>query len=213
MSSSSPISTLTPTRANHAINPVTNDAHRWRESRRLAQDSPPRDLSDWLFNQDSLTKRLVAASAGEFQVQVLAQGFARPRPSEQRALNLPERQVALIRTVLLLGCGQPWVFARSIIPLTTLRGPYRFLRHLGSQPLGELLFSDPTMRRGDFELLRCKADELDDTASALPVPGPDEILWGRRSVFYLNHKPLLVGEIFLPGFTPLLLSSQAVTRS
>lgn len=176
-----------------------------------AKDSPPRALSDWLFNQDSLTKRLVAASAGEFQVQVLAQGFARPRPSEQRALNLPKRQVALIRTVLLLGCGQPWVFARSIIPLTTLRGPYRFLRHLGSQPLGELLFNDPTMQRGDFELLRCNAAELDGTAGALP--DPDEILWGRRSVFYLNHKPLLVGEIFLPEFAPLPPSSQTVTRS
>ena len=176
-----------------------------------AKDSPPRALSDWLFNQDSLTKRLVTASAGEFQVQVLTQGFARPRPSEQQALNLPERQVALIRTVLLLGCGRPWVFARSIIPLTTLRGPYGFLRHLGSQPLGELLFNDPTMRRGDFELLHCKADELGSAAGALP--DPDEILWGRRSVFYLNHKPLLVGEIFLPEFAPLPLPSQTLAQS
>jgi chorismate-pyruvate lyase len=30
-----------------------------------------------------------------------------------------------------------------------------------------------------------------------------EAIWGRRSVFYLAHKPLLVNEIFLPGIENL----------
>lgn len=126
-------------------------------------------------------------------------------------LGLPAREVVLVREVILWGCGQPWVFARSIVPLTTLSGRYRFLRHLGSQPLGELLFNDPTMRRGKFELMQSNISELNTTelniAKLSPAPtatcalAPETNIWGRRSVFYLSDKPLLVGEFFLPNFT------------
>ena len=161
---------------------------------------PPAALAHWLYNQDSLTQRLIAASGGEFRVQVLDQGFARPRPEERRMLGLKEREVALVREVLLLGHDQPWVFARSIVPLCTLAGRYRFLRHLASQPLGALLFNDPSMRRGDFELMPCTFADLGLSSRVIKHAVPDQALWGRRSLFYLGKKPLLVAETFLPSF-------------
>ena len=32
----------------------------------------------------------------------------------------------------------------------------------------------------------------------------NQLLWGRRSVFYLQQKPLLVSEVFLPAFATRL---------
>ena len=31
------------------------------------------------------------------------------------------------------------------------------------------------------------------------LDAPPDFVWGRRSVFYLHKKPLLVNEIFLPS--------------
>ena len=139
------------------------------------------------------------ASAGEFSVQVLNQSLQLPRLSEMRALALPPRRLALIREVILFGSGQPWVYARSVIPLSTLTGRLRKLRHLDSRPLGALLFSDPSMSREPVEVA-C----ISSSNAQLP-PALSEItsaLWGRRSVFRLDQKPLLVSEIFLPAFKP-----------
>jgi len=147
-----------------------------------------------------LTRKLIIASRNTFVVQVLRQGYSKPRPAERNALGLPLRRLALVREVVLCGGGTPWVYARSIIPLSTLTGRQRSLRKLDARPLGALLFSDRGMRRGPLEIAR--------------VPGaliPDELapasaqLWGRRSLFFLDGKPLLVSEIFLPGFDPNLL--------
>ena len=154
---------------------------------------------DWLLDKGSLTKRLIAASDGQLTVQVLSQGIEIPRPSEMLALSLPPRQRALIREVLLLGNEQPWVYARSVIPLTTLTGRLRSLRHLDSRPLGALLFNDPSMTRQPIEVAAISPGTLwlPDVLNLSEVT-----LWGRRSVFCLDQKPLLVAEIFLPAFKP-----------
>jgi len=99
----------------------------------------PRLWRDWLFDAGSLTQRLLDASDGELTVHVIKQQFQVPSLSERHVLGLPYRQQALIREVLLCGAGQPWVFARSIIPLMTLSGRLRKLRQLDNQPLGALL--------------------------------------------------------------------------
>ena len=67
---------------------------------------------------------------------------------EARALGLRLGAWAWIREVQLLGDGQPWVFARTLIPADTLRGRGRRLTRLGTRPLGEVLFTDPGVRRG-----------------------------------------------------------------
>ena len=100
----------------------------------------------------------------------------------------------------MFGRGVPWVYARSVIPLQTLTGRLRKLRHLDSRPLGALLFSDPTMRREPLEWACIPADTNQSLTSKLPPF--DQPIWGRRSVFTLSAKPLLVCEMFLPDFKP-----------
>jgi chorismate--pyruvate lyase len=153
----------------------------------------------WLLNRGSLTQHLTAASKGNFRMQILNQRVQRPHLSEQALLAMPHRRLALVREVLLYGNNQPWVFARSILPLSTLSGPHRRLRLLDNRPLGALLFADPTMRRGAMQISRLKAGNLPLSAF---LSDSETALWGRRSVFYISHKPLLVSEIFLPAFYP-----------
>ncbi len=158
--------------------PQPENARHWRKLKQPTQ--APRHLRHWLTDHGSLTRLLKRASKGHFSVSLVHQGFGRPGRSEASALRLRPRQQALIREVYLCGHGEPWVYARTVIPVSTLRGRHRTLKLIGSRSLGSLLFRDPGMRREPLQIGR-----LDDG------------LWARRSVFHLDHKPLLVCEVFL----------------
>ena len=170
---------------------------RWYPADRWLRYAIPASWRDWLVDNGSLTKRLIAASAGNFSVRVLRQDYHRPAVNEARALGLAAGRYALIREVVLMGNNKPWVYARSILPLETLTGRLRALRKLDNRPLGALLFADKTLSRGDIEIARIPGLLLPQNLAA----DSDE-LWGRRSLFYLDNKPLLVSEIFLPDFNP-----------
>lgn len=170
----------------------------------------PGDLSDWLLDRASLTLRLQQLCPGKaargFRVKVLSQLRSVPRLNEAQALAMQPRELAVIRQVLLMCGRQPWIYARTVIPVSSLRGKLQRLTRLGTRPLGGVLFADPGMRRGRVELaeiLPGQAVFTDATAHAQHRPAA---IWGRRSVFRLAGKPLLVSEIFLPDFpaaTPL----------
>lgn len=152
---------------------------------------------DWLSDRGSLTERLIKASGNRFSVTLLNQGPRRPLDNEVRALQLQAGRVAVIREVTLYGGDCPWVYARSVLPLETLAGRHRALRHLDNRPLGALLFADPTMSRDAIEIARVPGALIPQGLAR-----GEHWLWGRRSVFYLDGRPLLVAEIFLPGFNP-----------
>lgn len=156
-----------------------------------------RDWRYWLEDRGSLTRRLMAVSGGQFDVEIVRQYMGKPRRDEARELAIAAGRWAMIREVTLYGQGQPWVFARSIIPLTTLTGRQRRLRHLDNRPLGQLLFNDPAMTRGPVQVARLSARWLPES-----LRGDDEPCWARRSVFRLEGKPLLVSETFLATFDP-----------
>lgn len=170
---------------------------RWPRAQR-----PEAVLCDWLLDKGSLTARLVARSHGHFHVEVLRQQIARPALSEWRCLNMGRSGLALIREVVLCGHQQPWVFARSVLPLTSLTGSLRHLRKQDARPLGAFLFSQPHLQRSAIAVSRLKRHH-----GYVPEPlTSDKPLWGRRSVFYLENKPLLVSEVFLDAFVDTLAS-------
>lgn len=142
----------------------------------------------WLQAEGSLTRELQLRCTRSFAVDVIREGFSRPTREEALTLSIPERQLAWIREVHLCGDGEPWVLARTIIPLTTLEGAGRRLRHLGRRPLGAWLFSNPRWQRGAFETGICQTRH------------PNQPPVARRSRFHHGDKALLVGEYFLPRF-------------
>jgi len=159
----------------------------------------PVALSEWLLDPDSLTDRLRRACPGCFAVRVIDEGWQRPRLDEVRSLDMPVSAVAWIRQVQLLCDDRPWVFARSVIPSTTLTGQQRQLAFLGNRPLGAYLFSNPGLQRGAVEVARIQQDHAMFAEATGGLSRRPAEIWGRRSVFRVGGKPLLVAEVFLPG--------------
>lgn len=158
----------------------------------------PEALRDWLLDESSLTRRLQLACRGQFRVELISLGWAHPLIDEAQAMHVRPRQRALIRQVRLWCDDHPWVFARTVIPMSSLRGAQRRLAHLGNRPLGAFLFADPALQRSPLEVARvCSGSRL--LAAGIAV---EEEVWGRRSVFRLQGHPLLVSEFFLPALPP-----------
>ena len=172
----------------------------WIRDKSLFTRHMPVNLRSWLRDKSSLTQRLILASDKQFHVQVVRQTMGKPFLGEAQLLGTKPHQQALIREVILFGKGQPWVYARSILPVSSLKGRLKRLRKLDERPLGALLFSDPSMRRGPLEFAALQAAQITIPAELAIF---DTLLWARRSVFYVADKPLLVNEVFLPTFTPL----------
>ena len=157
---------------------------------------PEPGLRNWLLDAGSLTAKLIKLSNGKFRVQVLQQVYGRASKSEALALGIDFGALCLIREVILRGKDQPWVFARSVLPLTSLTGSIRHLRKQRNRPLGAFLFSQPHLKRSPIALSFINRHH---------TYVPDELLndaevCGRRSIFWLHDKPLLVSEVFLPDF-------------
>ena len=168
----------------------------WR-SQRLRE--VPAGLSNWLLESGSLTRRVIqSCGRGCFRVRLLRQGWGTPLNSERQFLRSRRGVMMLIREVELLCDETPWVFARTLIPATSLQRSVRRLTQLGERPLGAVLFSDPKVHRGETQYARLQPRHpLFQTACEHLSASPDT-LWGRRTLFTIAARPLLVNEIFLP---------------
>ena len=177
----------------------THTEPRWTDWRRQRLAAVPAGVLEWLRDEGSLTQRVIqACGRGEFRVRVLHQGWAAPLYSESRLLKMRRGSTALLREVELLCNSHPWVFARTLIPATSLRGSARRLGRLGDKPLGAVLFSDPHIHRGLTQVARLQQRHplFEAASSHLTVKPPE--LWGRRTLFFVAKRPILVNEIFLP---------------
>ncbi len=170
----------------------------WRPFTQFSTADLPAHERAWLLDDGSLTGRLIASNRGRFAVQRLHQSWGTARLSEQAILQISPRQRTLIREVVLKIDQQAVVFARSLFPVSALRGSLRHLRHLRNKSLGSILFRYPQMQRSPFELARIAGDSL-----YLPdFLHQESSAWGRRSCFDINGRRLLVSEVFLQGFRP-----------
>jgi len=174
------------------------DEPRWVPSSMLDAGTLDYASREWLLDTGSLTERLQQKSAGAFRVQRLSQRWGVPHLSERQLLQLPLRQHALIREVVLLCHEQPWVYARSVLPVASLTGSLRQLRKLQNQSLGALIFQQPNLERSEFEvcLLPPQSDYIHVDYRQ------DQGAWARRSGFALAGKSLMVSEVFLQAFQP-----------
>lgn len=153
-------------------------------------------LKDWLLDPGSLTTRLSNLSQN-FRVQVLGQQIE-PCTYEESNLDIPPGEQVLIREVLLLCDDIPQVFARSLMPLSSLTGEQQQLATLGNQSLGQVLFNHASLKRKRIEVASFdRHSSVAKLAHHLNLKTEHD-LWGRRSVFVIDNKPLMVAEVFLP---------------
>ncbi|WP_095151681.1 chorismate lyase [Pseudomonas sp. Irchel s3b5] len=162
----------------------------WRSRSRLAR-LPDAPILDWLFDEGSLTRRLIHLSNDAFSVTPLFEGWQPLRTDECAALDLAEGSEGWVREVYLRGHGETWVFARSVASRSALQGDGLHMDELGSRSLGELLFCDRAFQRQAIEVCHYPQAWLPSDVRA-----PE--LWGRRSRFDRGALSILVAEIFLP---------------
>lgn len=174
------------------------DGCHWRPGRLAQVPAPPRVLRPWLDEPGSLTRRLRALAGDAFDVVVLDERWARAWPEERHRLGSHAMRWHWVREVLLCREKTPLVYARSVIPGSSLTGPLRRLRQLGKQPLGALLFGRYPVARGPIDIARVHPQSR---LGLRALPQQNVACWARRSVFHIARRPLLVTEVFLP---PLL---------
>ena len=88
-----------------------------------------------------------------------------------------------VREVILLGNGNPLVYAKSYIPIFTINNGLKKLGQLGSKPLGDILFEKNLFQKKETmftKFLYLKNEH-----------------WGRKSKYHVNGLPLSVMEVFL----------------
>ena len=76
--------------------------------------------------------------------------------------------------------------AHTLVPQHSLVGKLKEILILDTKPLGEYLFQEKHLLRSTFEIINYESG-----------------LWGRRSLFFLYRKQVLVAEFFLPQFLHL----------
>lgn len=163
---------------------------------RVRGQPPPPLLRKWLVTRGSLTQRVRRICPLHFSVKVVRQGWGKPLAEEAKLLKLSPFGYVRIREVNLCCKQQPIVFARTIMPLQSLQGQLRQLLKLGSQPLGEILFTQRAHRKIAYiDCLKRNHPFFQLASRHLKQIPPS--LWRRRSIFLLKNKPLLVQEIFL----------------
>ena len=163
----------------------------------------PREFRNWLADQGSLTRRL-KQRCRQFSVQPVRVGLFRPNRDESPVMGLRAGHVAYVREVLLHCDNRAVVFAHSTIAAESLRGPWAALTRLGSKPLGEALFSNPRILRGDLQYRRISSGHpLAKQAVKAGIPVKSQNLWARRSLFTLHGRSLMVTEVFLPAVLDL----------
>lgn len=166
-------------------------------TKNLKQQIDPSILS-WLVDEGSLTQRLKNLCPDQFLVDVVLEEWVNPDHSEAKLLGIPTEQKVLLRQVH-LKCGDNLcVYARSVIPVATLQGKHKQLQHLGNKPLGEYLFANATLKRSKIEWSKLTPDSSQFTSALEHQAAADQTVWGRRSLFEIDEKPLLVSEFFLP---------------
>ena len=174
----------------------------WADFSSHRRSGIPERIYPWLKDTGSLTKRLIDFCQGQFSVRLLHQGWNQPLISESRLLGTRRAETAMIREVELFCDTQPLVFARTLIPATSMRGGAKRLAQLGNKPLGAVLFADPTTLRTRVQIARIGPRYPLYAAATDHLEHKPTELWGRRTLFLYAGKQILVNEIFLPGVAP-----------
>ncbi len=160
---------------------------------------------DILTEKGSLTDLFGKLMGQSPSLNCLVQGRGPVNRYESYVLNTAPRLFAHIREITMGTSDKDWLFARTVIPLSTLRGRSSRLRKMGKTPLGKILFGSLNAKRVQMHLDLVFADEVGLDNGDIPLDFP---LWQRTSLFELATGPLLITEIFLPDCPLYEISKQ-----
>jgi chorismate--pyruvate lyase len=153
-----------------------------------------------------LTARLQQLFPSGLELSLLGQRWVGPTINEARQLAIGSRHLCLERRIQFELDHESVVLARTLMPRASLSGRLRRLTQLGTRPLGAALFADPSTRRLQLEVAWVPPFH--------PLfPDLRQPAWGRRSLFSIAGKPILVYEIFLPHLLTPTDPNSVTTRA
>ena len=156
---------------------------RWQTHAFGVQKHLASSLQSWLNETGSLTQRLRTQHNNQFNVSVLLQNWAHGFADETALLNQPQQRYQLIREVTLYASHQPVILAK----LQGKKSQYG--------ELGEVIFAYPNLQI----LTRQFSSTHFYTGQHQNSLQPNELIWGRRTLYGIANHPLLVAEFFLPN--------------
>lgn len=142
---------------------------------------PNENAKAWLLELGSLS-HLMAAHCQHFSVKLLHNQFTELERLSPDEVQLLGAEQCLLRQVVLQGDERPWALGSTLIPLSSMQ--QRNWQQQGDTPLGETVFSCETVKRDALQV-----------GWAETTHGK---LLARRSRLWMQHKPMLVAELFLP---------------
>ncbi len=150
---------------------------------------PPPKLLPWLNAEGSLTAMLEKKSGQPLRVERCFEGYRLLTLAQKKQLGILRQQynrpiLAWVRESQLYGDSeQPWVWAQSIFPLTSLQGSAKRLQQLKGTPIGYVLFKRrQTLPNQRFISCSDKG-------------------WQRQTRYDWYGRTLLISETFLPTFS------------
>ena len=138
-------------------------------------------ILSWLLESGPITNRIKLSQ--EFELELLNDEIDEISKEEELFLNSVSKTFR-VRRVILLGNKTPVVYAKSVIPTSTIENGLSSLGKIGNAPLGDILFTP-----GVFTKL--------DMVCASFLSKEKNVYWGRKIKYSVNSEPISVMEIFL----------------
>ncbi|NIY85258.1 chorismate lyase [Vibrio hepatarius] len=144
---------------------------------------PSPNAERWVKEQGSLS-RLLNSYCQQLTVDLVHNKIVRAEKLNLQEVALLANESCLLRKVVLKGDGEAWVLGRTLIPQSSMQDQQYDLSQQGDIPLGLTVFSAENVKRDALQV------GWADT--------PQGKMLARRSRLWMNHKPMLVAELFLP---------------
>lgn len=138
-------------------------------------------ILSWLSESGPITNRIKLSQ--KFELELLNDEIDEISKEEELFLNSVS-ETFRVRRVILLGNNTPVVYAKSVIPSSTIENGLSSLGKIGNAPLGDILFTP-----GVFTKL--------EMVCASFLSKEKNVYWGRKIKYSVNSEPISVMEVFL----------------
>ena len=152
----------------------------WNTYEAIEHELTNAEIKSWLLEQGPITKRI--KSIAEFRLELIQDELSDATEDEILFLKIDSEEIR-IREVILYGNENPIVFARTIIPNTTIEKGLKELGKIGNKPLGDILFEKDIFSKEDIVFATFKDEE--------------SLFWGRKIKYTVKDQPFSVMEVFL----------------
>ncbi|OGV27212.1 MAG: hypothetical protein A3F18_07310 [Legionellales bacterium RIFCSPHIGHO2_12_FULL_37_14] len=158
-------------------------------------DSQSLSCFAWTSEEGALSDKLKQLY-GECNLTLLTQKWTLPNWWEKQFLHLQE---TILRRDIIMGAqGNPYWFARTMLPLTTYKKDVAFFNRLKKEPLMNLVFNEPKVKREILWSYGINRQNLEFHWLQKAWINEDTKLFARFSLFSLmSVKRFYLLEIFL----------------